>query len=159
GSVAAPAHIEPWPALGDFCEIEILPRQLAARALIYGRFKAPATNREAPSAARRRPRSTGAVDLGKPARNGSCQRVGILAEGPNRCKFMAAGAGQYQRRLSVLSAFLLRARRRSEWLYADRQTRAPTRGTSRPTFRSVAARRTGRARTSSEVRQTAKLEG
>ena len=47
-----------------------------------------------------------AVGLGTPVRNGSRKGVGILAEGPNRCKFMAAGAGQYQRRLSVLSAFI-----------------------------------------------------
>jgi len=48
----------------------------------------------------------GAVHLGKPVRNGSCQWVGILPEGPNRRKFMPAGAGQYQRRLPVLSAFI-----------------------------------------------------
>src|SRR5215468_10545673 len=46
------------------------------------------------------------IDLGQPARDGSCQRIGIPAERPNRCKFMAAGAGQYQGRLSVLSAFI-----------------------------------------------------
>jgi len=39
----------------------------------------------------------GAVHLGKPVRNGSCQWVGILPEGPNRRKFMAARAGPYQR--------------------------------------------------------------
>jgi hypothetical protein len=48
----------------------------------------------------------GMVDFGKPARDGSRQRIGILAEGPNRRKFMAAAAGQYQRRLAVLSAFI-----------------------------------------------------
>src|SRR5262245_7805720 len=48
----------------------------------------------------------GPLDLGEASRNGPCQRVGILAEGPNRRKFMAAGAGQYQRRLPVLSAFV-----------------------------------------------------
>src|SRR5262249_45212305 len=46
------------------------------------------------------------IDLGEPARDGSCQRIGIPAERPNRCKFMAAGAGQYQGRLSVLAAFI-----------------------------------------------------
>src|SRR6516162_9015951 len=55
--------------------------------------------------------------------------------------------------------FHLQARRRSEWPCAYRRMRAPTRATSRPTFRSAAARRTGRARTSSEVRQIAKSEG
>ena len=48
----------------------------------------------------------GPFDLGESVRNRPCQRVGILAEGPNRRKFMAAGAGQYQRRLPVLSAFI-----------------------------------------------------
>jgi hypothetical protein len=48
----------------------------------------------------------GPLDLGASAQNGPCQRVGILAEGPNRRKFMAARAGQYQRRLPVLSAFI-----------------------------------------------------
>ncbi|MBV8419730.1 MAG: hypothetical protein JOZ26_06945 [Hyphomicrobiales bacterium] len=48
----------------------------------------------------------GPLDVGASARNGPCQRVGILAEGPNRRKFMAARAGQYQRRLPVLSAFI-----------------------------------------------------
>ena len=55
------------------------------------------------------PIDLGPIDLGplgEPARDGPCQRVGILAEGPNRRKFMAAGAGQYQRRLPVLSAFV-----------------------------------------------------
>ena len=52
------------------------------------------------------PIDLGPLDLGESARNGPCQRIGILAEGPNRRKFMAAGAGQYQRRLPVLSAFI-----------------------------------------------------
>jgi hypothetical protein len=48
----------------------------------------------------------GAVGLGTPVRNGSRKGVGILAEGPNRCKFVATRAGQYQRRLSILAAFI-----------------------------------------------------
>jgi hypothetical protein len=52
------------------------------------------------------PIDLGPLDLGEPARDGPCQRVGILAEGPNRRKLMAAGAGQYQGWLPVLSAFI-----------------------------------------------------
>src|SRR5258708_16214119 len=55
--------------------------------------------------------------------------------------------------------FHLQVLRHSEWVCADRRTRAPTRGTLRPTFLSVSARPNGRARTSSADRQTAKTEG
>ena len=102
--------------VGDFFRPEITLRRRATHTAT-GYFEDAATNRVREGA---RPSSTGAVagpvdlgpidlgplDLGEPARNGPCQRVGILAEGPNRRKFMAAGAGQYQRRLPVLSAFI-----------------------------------------------------
>ncbi len=74
--------------------IKILPRIVKRSAIARGGARAQPARRAGRSILANR-RET---DFAKGLR--------ILAEGPNRCKFMAAAAGQYQGRLSVLAAFI-----------------------------------------------------
>src|SRR5260370_1623545 len=50
----------------------------------------------------------GPLDLGEPARNGPCQRVGILAHGPNWRQFLAGGGRPIPRPPSALFPFIFK---------------------------------------------------
>jgi len=143
----------PWE---DLCEmrsrlVSSRPRALILRALkIMPRIvKRPATGCEAARAqpARRAVRSM----LGRWILGWStlASRRETLPAGRDPCRRSKSvqihGGGSRPTRAPVFRSFRfhLQVRRRSEWLCAYRRMRAPTRGTSRPTFHSVAARRTG----------------
>ena len=160
------AHTDPLPCLlGIFARRNSPPRPATAvrDALTVRTLYAPATNREAIRHWLRRK-----ADLNQHgARGGRSWQVGerrILPAGRDPCRrsksvqIHGGGSRPIPAPAFRSSRFHLQVRRRSEWLCADRQMRAPARGTSRPTFRSAAARRTGLARTSNEVCQTAKSE-
>ena len=88
--VASTADNQFSPAsAGDFFRSEPLSRRAALAFVATGYLKDAHYESDAACALSSTGATAGAVDLraidlGKPARDGSCQRVGILAESPNR---------------------------------------------------------------------------
>ena len=165
GSLAARA----FACVGRFLRGEISLGRLATLARQYhGRFKIlPRIVKRSAIACEATPllNRRGARGRSWAGRSWQAGEKRILPAGRDPCRrsksvqIHAGGSRPIPAPASRSFRFHLQVRRRSEWPCADRRMRALTRGTSRPTFRSVAPRRSGQARTSSEVRQTAKSEG